>query len=318
MDTTMAENPSSTNLLAPFLAKTYEMVDDPSTDSIVSWSKNNTSFIVWNPPQFSIDLLPKYFKHSNFSSFIRQLNTYGFRKIDPEQWEFANEEFIRGKTNLLRNIHRRKPIHSHSLQNGNHDLLISSSSSSSPSSSLSERDRIEYKNRIEMLKQDKRMLLLELQKQKQEKREIDSQMQTLTETYNRLEFSQRNMVHSFSGIIRERKRPIRIDGYLEEEEETSYESFLNREALERLESSVSIWERIASDVVSSSQEFEVESSPMPISYTQLYSVSKSSEIDMIIEPIVAVNSEEVVVRQTVNDVFWENFLTENPGSMEND
>lgn len=61
---------------APFLLKTYDMVDDSSTDEIVSWSSTNTSFVVWNPPEFARLLLPTYFKHSNFSSFIRQLNTY--------------------------------------------------------------------------------------------------------------------------------------------------------------------------------------------------------------------------------------------------
>lgn len=65
-----------TSSLPPFLAKTYEMVDDASTDAIVSWSGSNKSFIVWKTPEFARDLLPKYFKHNNFSSFIRQLNTY--------------------------------------------------------------------------------------------------------------------------------------------------------------------------------------------------------------------------------------------------
>ncbi|XP_057768960.1 heat shock factor protein HSF24 [Salvia miltiorrhiza] len=93
---------------APFLTKTYNLVDDPASDDVISWNEAGTAFVVWKTAEFAKDLLPNYFKHNNFSSFVRQLNTYGFRKTVPDKWEFANENFKRGQKELLVQIRRRK------------------------------------------------------------------------------------------------------------------------------------------------------------------------------------------------------------------
>ncbi|KAL7604288.1 heat stress transcription factor B-4 [Lactuca sativa] len=111
---------SHKSMPAPFLTKTYQLVDDPSTDHIVSWGEDDTTFVVWRPPEFARDLLPNYFKHNNFSSFVRQLNTYGFRKIVPDRWEFANEFFKKGEKHMLCEIHRRKTSQPHVGLNHHH------------------------------------------------------------------------------------------------------------------------------------------------------------------------------------------------------
>ncbi|XP_059304346.1 heat stress transcription factor A-1b [Lycium ferocissimum] len=172
----------------PFLSKTYDMVDDPSTDSVVSWSKNNNSFVVWNVPEFARDILPKYFKHNNFSSFVRQLNTYGFRKVDPDRWEFANEGFLRGYKHLLKSISRRKPSH---LQG--HQQTTPQVQNVSVASCV-EVGKFGMEEEVERLKRDKDVLMQELVKLRQQQQATDHQLQTVGQRVQLMEKRQQQMM----------------------------------------------------------------------------------------------------------------------------
>ncbi|KAK6934963.1 Heat shock factor (HSF)-type, DNA-binding [Dillenia turbinata] len=179
----------SVNAPPPFLSKTYDMVDDPATDSIVSWSPTNNSFVVWDPPEFARDLLPKYFKHNNFSSFVRQLNTYGFRKVDPDRWEFANEGFLRGQKHLLKTISRRKPTHGQSHQQPQQPHGHSSSGTA-----CIEVGKFGLEKEVEMLKRDKNVLMQELVRLRQQQLATDNQLKTMVQQLQGMEQRQSQMM----------------------------------------------------------------------------------------------------------------------------
>ncbi|KAI3993035.1 hypothetical protein MKX01_009778 [Papaver californicum] len=88
------------NQISPpaFVSKTYDMVDYPSIDVIVSWSEINNSFFIWKSPELARDILPRFFKHNQLCSFSRQLNSFGYRKVDHDRFEYAHRFSKRSKT----------------------------------------------------------------------------------------------------------------------------------------------------------------------------------------------------------------------------
>ncbi|KAG2216688.1 hypothetical protein INT45_003431 [Circinella minor] len=97
-----------------FITKLYKMVDDSIEDCII-WSSKGDHFIVISPNNFSKTVLPRYFKHSNWTSFVRQLNMYGFHKVneyrdqmDQDIWSFKHNFFYRGGKHTLHLIRRKR------------------------------------------------------------------------------------------------------------------------------------------------------------------------------------------------------------------
>ncbi|KAG8376165.1 hypothetical protein BUALT_Bualt09G0034800 [Buddleja alternifolia] len=186
----------------PFLKKTYEMVDDPNTDQVISWSSSTTSFVVWDPHKFSIHLLPKHFKHNNFSSFVRQLNTYRFRKIDPDRWEFANEGFQKGKKHLLKHIKRRK--HSSQSSQNTHQWVAAQSWLNSTNPQMD--------GELAKMKTDQSTLQEEISKLRQQQENTQRYLTTVKE---RLRIAETKQKHMVVFMIKSLKNPLFLQHFIQ-------------------------------------------------------------------------------------------------------
>ena len=96
-----------------FLLKLYEILSKDEYSKIIHWSQNGTYIIITNIHTLSKKILPIYFNHQNYSSFVRQLNIYNFHKIRTEQevqeQYFINESLNKFKTlNEIKNFKRKE------------------------------------------------------------------------------------------------------------------------------------------------------------------------------------------------------------------
>ncbi|CAB5383275.1 unnamed protein product [Rhizophagus irregularis] len=108
-----------------FVKKLFKMLEDESYSDIVSWGINGDSFVVKEIDAFTKTILPRHFKHSNFASFVRQLNKYDFHKIrnsddsnspyGEQAWEFHHPKFQCDKRDQLDNIKRKTPANQKKL-----------------------------------------------------------------------------------------------------------------------------------------------------------------------------------------------------------
>ncbi|KIJ98678.1 hypothetical protein K443DRAFT_103561 [Laccaria amethystina LaAM-08-1] len=149
-----------------FVKKLYKMLEDPTFQEVVSWGPAGDCFVVKDMNDFTKSILPRMFKHSNFASFVRQLNKYDFHKVkntDDNQfgehvrfsfstfsspppslyphdrdksWTFRHPDFHADRRDALENIKRKVPAQRKSTSSSSSHPPPPSSSSAPPSSSL--------------------------------------------------------------------------------------------------------------------------------------------------------------------------------------
>ena len=109
-----------------FLLKLYQILENESYKNIIHWTEDGKYFIISNLHDFTEQILPHYYKHNNYSSFIRQLNMYDFHKKKSGQNEhvFHHENFIRNRKDLLKLIKRKSKKENIPMNNQNNLIQL--------------------------------------------------------------------------------------------------------------------------------------------------------------------------------------------------
>ncbi|KAI9567199.1 winged helix DNA-binding domain-containing protein [Boletus coccyginus] len=135
-----------------FVKKLYKMLEDQSFTHVVAWGPNGDCFVVKDMNEFTKSILPRLFKHSNFASFVRQLNKYDFHKASrsstrvkntddaqfgEHSWTFRHPDFHIDRRDALENIKRKVPAARKPLANNVPTSSLRSVSSGSPGPTMS-------------------------------------------------------------------------------------------------------------------------------------------------------------------------------------
>lgn len=93
-----------------FVSALYSILSNPIHHYAIEWTPSGNAFLVKDISILESTVLPLYFKHKNFKSFVRQLNMYDFHKKRTRSSavvEFKHEFFKKGAPELLAHVKRK-------------------------------------------------------------------------------------------------------------------------------------------------------------------------------------------------------------------
>lgn len=104
-----------------FVRNLFELLESKKYENLVRWTDEGETFVVIDAGRFTSDILPSKFNHSNFASFVRQLNKFGFHKIKKTyeermmciygelSWEFVHPLFRMHDREAMEKITKKPP-----------------------------------------------------------------------------------------------------------------------------------------------------------------------------------------------------------------
>ena len=87
----------------------YLILSKPPAEVHCQWSADGNYVVVLDAVAFASEVCPRYYRHSNFDSFKKNMNLYGFVKskrtnCGSRRHVFSHEHFLKGREDLLARV----------------------------------------------------------------------------------------------------------------------------------------------------------------------------------------------------------------------
>lgn len=223
-----------------FPAKAYLLITHltEAEPNVASFSSDGKSFEIYDQSIFAQKYLPQYFKHSNYGSFVRQLNLYGFNssrlKNNSDVVVWTHDSFRPDRKELVKDIKRTKktkitkPSHVHidPRSPSPHSLSDDVSSENTANAAAKLRRTVSgvdqgwLESQFEALKQQNRFLLKQQNSFLEQNRFLEHKLDTLIVT---LRVSPMPMEKVHVGEKRRRMSPVESSDQMDRGLESIYE-----------------------------------------------------------------------------------------------
>lgn len=224
----------------------------------------------------------------------------GFKKVDPDQWEFANEGFLGGQKHLLKTIKRRRNVSQNNQQDGE-----------GGGGSCVELGHYGLEGELEKLRRDRSVLMAEVMRLKQQQQNSRDCIVAMTE---RLQTTEKKQLQIMSFLAKAFNNPSFMQKFLQRTTERkalrriesgrkrrltaspSMESVILQNELAKIESELETMvseEALVDESNGHIQDWEADA--IPTNGTNLDSINETIWEELLSEDLIAGDKEEDVV-----------------------
>jgi len=80
---------------ATFPELLHEVLKKPEAQDVIQWTPDGNCFQIFCPRRFTKEILPTYFRQTQFPSFVRKLNRWGWRQLSKGRREMVYQHKVR-------------------------------------------------------------------------------------------------------------------------------------------------------------------------------------------------------------------------------